>query len=148
MTYFGTFEKAVDLSVCRRGPGILIKMSTTVDLSVYAAWLRGPDISQNIQQRFKKYPKIDCRAFAFNRRRYTADNRLDLFGLSKFKGAMPPCPPPLIQISLKRVLYERPYMAYMLYDAPMQSGPAQFAISPQGGSSELWKASWSLKACK
>ena len=68
-------------------------MSTTVDLSVYAAWLRGPDISQNIQQRFKKYPKIDCRAFAFNRRRYTADNRLDLFGLSKFKGGNAPLPP-------------------------------------------------------
>ena len=35
-----------------RGPGILIKRSTIVDLSVYAAWLRGPDISQNIQKIF------------------------------------------------------------------------------------------------
>ena len=48
-----------------RGPGILIKRSTLiVDLSVYAAWPRGPDISQNIQKIFKKYPKIDYRAFA------------------------------------------------------------------------------------
>ena len=58
-----------------RGPGILIKRSTIVDLSVYAAWLRGPDISQNIQKIFKKYPKIDYRAFASSRRHYPADNR-------------------------------------------------------------------------
>ena len=45
-----------------------------MDLSVYAAWLRGPDISQNIQQIFKKYPKIDYRAFASSRRHYAADN--------------------------------------------------------------------------
>ena len=57
-----------------RGPGILIKRSTIVDLSVYAAWLRGPDISQNIQKIFKKYPKIDYRAFASSRRHYAADN--------------------------------------------------------------------------
>ena len=58
-----------------RGPGILIKRSTIVDLSVYAAWLRGPDISQNIQKVFKKYPKIDYRAFASSRHHYAADNR-------------------------------------------------------------------------
>ena len=34
-----------------RGPGILIRRSTVVDLSVYAAWLRGPDISQNIPKK-------------------------------------------------------------------------------------------------
>ena len=73
-------------------------------LSVYAAWLRGPDISQNIQQIFKKYPKIDYRAFASSRRHYAADNRtardiLDLFGLSKFKGGNAPLAP-LIKISL------------------------------------------------
>ena len=44
-----------------------------MDLSVYAAWLRGPDISQNIPKIFKKYPKIDYRAFAFGH--YAADNR-------------------------------------------------------------------------
>ena len=58
-----------------RGPGILIKRSTIVDLSVYAAWLRGPDISQNIQKILKKYPKIDYRAFASSRHHYAADNR-------------------------------------------------------------------------
>ena len=46
-----------------RGPGILIKRSTIVDLSVYAAWLRGPDISQNIQKRIKKYPKSRLPSF-------------------------------------------------------------------------------------
>ena len=44
-----------------RGPGILIKRLWTF---LYAAWLRGPDISQNVQKRLNKYPKIDCRAFA------------------------------------------------------------------------------------
>ena len=39
-----------------RGPGILIKSSTIVDLSVCAAWLRGPDISQNIQFWIWKMP--------------------------------------------------------------------------------------------
>ena len=58
-----------------RGPGLLIKRSTIVDLSVYAAWLRGPDISQNIQEIFKKYQKIDYRAFASSRHHYAADNR-------------------------------------------------------------------------
>ena len=58
-----------------RGPGFLIKRSTIVDLSVYAAWLRGPDISQNIQKILKKYPKIDYRAFASSRLHYAADNR-------------------------------------------------------------------------
>ena len=37
--------------------------------------VRGSDISQNIQKIFKKYPKIDYRAFAFSRRPYAADNR-------------------------------------------------------------------------
>ena len=46
-----------------------------MDLSVYAAWLRGPDISQNIQEIFKKYKKIDYRAFASSRHHYVADNR-------------------------------------------------------------------------
>ena len=77
-----------------RGAGILIKRSTIVDLSVYAAWLRGPDISQNIQQIFKKYPKIDYRAFA---RRiivlHVTFKILDLFGLSKFKGDNAPLAP-------------------------------------------------------
>ena len=58
-----------------RGPGILIKRSTIVDLSVYAVWLRGPDITQNIQKRFKNITKIDCRAFTFSCRRYVTDNR-------------------------------------------------------------------------
>ena len=73
-----------------------------VDLSVYAAWLRGPDISQNIQNIFKKYPKIDYRAFASNRRHYAADNRTarDIQNCGPFwvvkiqgGGAMPPPPP-------------------------------------------------------
>ena len=58
-----------------RGACILVKRSTIVDLSVYAAWLRGPDISQNINNYLKEYPKIDYRAFAFSRRHYAADNR-------------------------------------------------------------------------
>ena len=82
-----------------------------MDLPVYAAWLRGPDISQNIQKIFKKYPKIDYRAFASSRHHYAADNRtacdiyniLDLFGLSKFKGGQCPPAPPLIKISLRTV---------------------------------------------
>ena len=69
-----------------------------MDLSVYAAWLRGPDISQNIQKILKKYPKIDYRAFASSRRHYAADNRtardiqnLGPFGVVKIqRGAMPP----------------------------------------------------------
>ena len=89
-----------------RGPGILIKRSTIVDLSVYAAWLRGPDISQNIQKIFKKYPKIDYRAFASSRHHYAADNRtardIQNFGpfwVVKIQGGQ--CPPdPLIKISL------------------------------------------------
>ena len=36
--HLGTFQYAVGF----RGPGILIKRFTIVDLSVYAAWLRGP----------------------------------------------------------------------------------------------------------
>ena len=73
-----------------------------MDLSVYAAWLRGPDISQNIQNIFKKYPKIDYRAFASNRRHYAADNRTardiqncEPFWVVKIQGggAMPPGPP-------------------------------------------------------
>ena len=54
-----TFQYAAGL----RDPGILIKRSTIVDLSVYAAWLRGPDISQNIQKRIKKYPKSRLPSF-------------------------------------------------------------------------------------
>ena len=84
-----------------RGPGILIKRSTIVDLSVYAAWLRGPDISQNIQKIFLKYPKIDYRAFASSRRHYAADNRtardIQNFGpfwVVKIQGGQcPPGPP-------------------------------------------------------
>ena len=89
-----------------RGPGILIKRSTIVDFSVYAAWLRGPDISQNIQQIFKKYPKIDYRAFASSRRHYAADNRttrdIQNFGpfwVVKIQGGQYPLAP-LIKISL------------------------------------------------
>ena len=84
-----------------RGPGILIKRSTIVGLSVYAAWLRGPDISQNIQKIFKKYPKIDYQAFASSRRHYAADNRtardiqnIGPFWVVKIQGGQcPPGPP-------------------------------------------------------
>ena len=105
----------MDLSVCRsgfRGPGILIKRSTIVDLSVYAAWLRGPDISQNIQQIFLKYPKSDYRAFAFNRCHYAADNRtacdIQNFGpfwFVKIQGGQCPPGPPDINIPVHRPLY-------------------------------------------
>ena len=52
---------------------------------------------------YKKYPKIDYRAFASNRHHYAADNRTarDIqhfgpFGVVKIQGggAMPPLPPP------------------------------------------------------
>ena len=56
---FWTFHYAAGF----RGPGILIKRSTIVDLSVYAAWLRGPDISQHIQKRITKYPKSRLPSF-------------------------------------------------------------------------------------
>ena len=89
------------------GPGILIKRSTIVDLSVYAAWLRGPDISQNIQKIFKKYPKIDYRAFASSRHHYAADNRtardIQHFGpfwVVKIQGGGNAPLAPLIKISL------------------------------------------------
>ena len=94
------------------GPCISIKRSTIVDLSVYAAWLRGRDISQNIQKIFKKYPKIDYRAFASSRHHYVADNRtardmgggLQHFGpfwVVKIQGGGGQCPlAPLIKISL------------------------------------------------
>ena len=102
-----------------RGPGILIKRSTIVDLSVYAAWLRGPDISQNIQKIFKKYPKIDYRAFASSRRHYAADNHTarDIHNFGPFwvvkiqGGAMPPWPP-LIKISLHAYTYTRTLWTY------------------------------------
>ena len=93
-----------------RGLGILIKRSTIVDLSVYIAWLRGPDISQNIQKRFQKYPEIDCRAFAFSHRLYAAVKRTapDIpnfgpFWLVKIQGGQCPlCPwgTPRIRICL------------------------------------------------
>ena len=74
-----------------------------MDLSVYAAWLRGPDISQNIQIFFQKYPKIDYRVFASSRHHYAADNRtardIQHFGpfwVVKIQGGgqCPPAPPP------------------------------------------------------
>ena len=72
-----------------------------MDLSVYAAWLRGPDISQNIQKILKKYPKIDYRAFASSRHHYAAGNRtacdIQHFGpfwVVKIQGGQcPPGPP-------------------------------------------------------
>ena len=80
-----------------------------MDLSVYAAWLRGPDISQNIQKRFKKYPKIDCRAFVFSRRCYTVDNRTarDIpnfgpFWVVKIQGGQCPPGPPNTNITALR----------------------------------------------
>ena len=114
-----------------RGPGILIKRSRIVDLCVYAAWLRGPDISQNIQKIFQKYPKIDYRAFAFSRRHYTQRiivphatyNILNLFGLSKFKGGnaplapliknIPACPSSTLRVrSLIQMEFKWPKPAY------------------------------------
>ena len=99
-----------------RGPGILIKRSTIVDLSVYAAWLRGPDISQNIHK-FKKYPKIDYRAFAFSHRHYTADNRtardIQNFGpfwVVKIQGGNAPLAP-LMKISLPNIPAHHPLYA-------------------------------------
>ena len=90
-----------------RGPGILIKRSTIVDLSVYAAWLRGPDMSHNIPKIFKKDPKIDYRAFASSRHHYAADNRTarDIhnfgpFWVVKIQGGQSPLAP-LIKISLR-----------------------------------------------
>ena len=90
-----------------RGPGILIKRSTIVDLSVYAAWLRGPDISQNIHKIFKKYPKIDYRAFESSRHHYTADNRTardihnwTFLGCQNSRGGGNAPLAPLIKISL------------------------------------------------
>ena len=79
-----------------------------MDLSADAAWLRGPDISQNIQQILKKYPKIDYRAFASSRRHYAADNRtardiqnVGPFWVVKIQGGGGNAPlVPLIKISL------------------------------------------------
>ena len=96
-----------------RGPGILINRSTIVDLAVYAAWLRGPDISQNIKKIFVKYQKIDYRAFAFSHRHYAADNRtvcdIQHFGpfwVVKIQGGQ--CLlAPLIKISLAIVHFTR-----------------------------------------
>ena len=63
----------VDLSVCRR-----VQRSIKVHTFLYTPRgsevqisLRGPDI----QNRLKKYPTIDYRAFAFSRRRYATANR-------------------------------------------------------------------------
>ena len=107
---FRTFRKKLwtfQYAAGFRGPGILIKRSTIVDLSLYAAWLWGPDISQNIQKIFKNYPKIDYRAFASSRRHYAADNRTarDIQNLGPFwvvknsRGGNAPLAP-LIKISL------------------------------------------------
>ena len=68
----------------------------------YAAGFRGPGISQNIQKIFKKYPKIDYRAFASSRLHYAADNRTarDIQNIGPFwvvkiqgGGQCPPGPP-------------------------------------------------------
>ena len=74
-----------------RGPGILIKRSTIVDLSVRRLEVQ---ISQNIQKRLKKYPKIDCRAFAFSRRCVRHSKFWTSLGCQNSRGAMPPLPPP------------------------------------------------------
>ena len=73
-----------------------------MDLSVRRVAQR-LDISQNIQKRFKKYPKIDCRTFAFSRHHcYVAANHTvrDIpdfgpFWIVKIQGGgnMPPLPP-------------------------------------------------------
>ena len=105
-TNFGPFEEIVDLS-----------------------GFRGPDILKTSKKGLK-YQKIDCRAFAFSRRRYTLIaprapyQILDHFGLSKFKGAMPPVPPP-IKISLPRAPahelpgYAQNNMVAHVYDVPI-----------------------------
>ena len=83
-----------------RGPSILIKRSIIVDLSVYAAWLRGPDISQNIQKRYKKISKYILQSFHLAATAtqwmivpHATYQIFDLFGLSKFKGGNAPWPP-------------------------------------------------------
>ena len=71
-----------------------------------AAWLRGPHFSQNIQKGLK-YPKIDCRAFAFSRRHYAADNRtardIPTFWVVKIQGGQCPTSPPAKNIPAKTI---------------------------------------------
>ena len=85
-----------------------------MDLSVYAAWLRGPDISQNIQKRLKNIQKsiaeLSHLAAAATRRiivPHTTYHILDVFGLSKFKGAGS-----LIKISLMLQCLNMPNVNY------------------------------------
>ena len=68
----------------------------------FASRLSGPDITQNIQKRFKNYPNIDCRASTFSCRRDAAADRTtrDIPNFGPFwvvkiqVGAMPPLPHP------------------------------------------------------
>ena len=88
-----------------------------MDLSVYAAWLRGPDISQYIPKIFKKYPKIDYRAFASSRHHYAADNRTarDIhfgpFWVVKIQGGQCPPGPPDKNIPAHGTRHTYPKMA-------------------------------------
>ena len=81
-----------------RGPGVLIKRSTIVDLSVRRVVQRSRYLTKH-PPKIKKYTKIDCRAFAFSRR-YAAANRTarDILNLGHFwvdkiqGGQCPLCP--------------------------------------------------------
>ena len=100
LTNFGPFEKIVDLQYAAglRGPGILIKRSTIIiaDLSVHAAWLRGPDISQNIQKKVKKIFKNRLPSFRY----LTRHTKFWTFlGCQNSRGGNAPLAP-LIKISL------------------------------------------------
>ena len=103
---FWTFQYAEGF----RGPGILIKRSTIVDLSVYAAWLSGPDISQNIKKRFKNIKKsiaeLSHLAAAATRRIFVPHTNFGPFWVVKIHLA------PLIKISLSNVPDQRYHIVY------------------------------------
>ena len=111
LTNFGSFEKIVDISVWVR-----VQRSRYLNKKVHVCGPfctpRGSEvqiyISQHIQNRFKKYPQIDCRAFAFSRLRYSAANRtlrdipiFGSFGDVKIQGGQCPLCRPPIKISLQ-----------------------------------------------
>ena len=99
-----------------RGPGILIKRSTVVDLSVRRVAQRSRYLTKHPQKVVKNIQKSIAslsHLAAASTRRLIAPRAtyqiLHLFGLSKFKGGMPPMPPPLpIKISLSKMVYVPP----------------------------------------
>ena len=113
-TIFGPFKKLWTFQYAAgfRGPGILIKRSTIVGSFCICSVAERSRYLTKKQQIFKKYPKIDYRAFAFSHRHYAADNRtardiqnVGPFWIVNIQGGQCPPGPPDKNIPAHRPLY-------------------------------------------